>query len=306
MCPRPVFRFAPSPTGRLHAGHALSAFLNRDLARATGGLFLIRIEDIDPTRRDPAIIRALIDDLAWLGISSDGPVRFQSEHMADYADPLEQLRAAGLLEPSIATRRLIRAALARDTAAGRPWPLDPEGQPRFPGDAAVLTEADRSVLATAGEPVALRLRMEPALAAARSRDPQAGDWTEVDPAAPLDPARRRRVTGDAAAWGDVVLARKETPTSYHLAVVVDDAGQGVTHVVRGADLSAQTAIHRVLQTLLGLPAPVYHHHRLITGPDGAKLSKSLGSVSLADLRAGGATPADVRRLVGLAADAAAS
>lgn len=302
----PLFRFAPSPTGRLHAGHALSAFLNQDLARATGGVFLVRIEDIDPTRRDPEIIRAILDDLAWLGIVSDGPVRFQSAHLDDHARALDRLRGLGLLAPSVATRTLIRAAIARDAAAGRPWPADPDGAPRFPGDDAVLTEADRARLIAAGEPVAERLVMDRALALARARDPAAGDWTEFDPAAPLDPARHRPAAGDPAAWGQVVIARKETPTSYPLAVVVDDALQGVTHVVRGADLRAQTAIHRVLQGVLGLPAPVYHHHRLITGADGAKLSKSLGSVSLADLRAGGATPEDVRRLVGLAEGRAAS
>ncbi len=303
---RPLFRFAPSPTGRLHAGHALSAFLNRDLARATGGVFLIRIEDIDPTRRDPAVIRAILDDLAWLGLISDRPVRFQSAHMDDYARALDRLRAFDLVEASVATRTRIRAAIARDAAAGRPWPADPDGAPRFPGDAAVLTAAERSRLLAGGEPVAGRLVMERALAIARPQAPSPADWEEFDPAAPLDPARRRPVPGDAAAWGHVVIARKETPTSYPLSVVVDDALQGVTHVVRGADLFAQTALHRLLQTLLGLPAPVYHHHRLITGADGAKLSKSLGSVSLADLRAGGATPADVRRLVGLAEQPGAS
>ncbi|MGH2341466.1 tRNA glutamyl-Q(34) synthetase GluQRS [Segnochrobactraceae bacterium EtOH-i3] len=297
---RPLFRLAPSPTGRLHAGHALSAFLNRDLARATGGVFLVRIEDIDPTRRNPEVIRALLDDLAWLGIVSDGPVRFQSAHLDDYRRALDRLQGMGLVEPSRATRTLIRAAMARDAAAGHPWPEDPDGAPRFPGDAAVLSEADHARLAALGEPVAGRLVMAPALAAARARDPATGDWDEFDPTAPLDPARRTRVAGDPAAWGHVVIARKETPTSYPLSVVVDDALQGVTHVVRGADLFAQTSLHRLLQTLLGLPAPVYHHHRLIRDADGGKLSKSLGSVSLADLRAGGATPADVRRLVGLA------
>ncbi|ADZ68670.1 tRNA glutamyl-Q(34) synthetase GluQRS [Polymorphum gilvum] len=292
--PRPVFRFAPSPNGHLHLGHALSALLNFEAARATGGRFLLRIEDIDTVRCTPELEADLYEDLAWLGISWEQPVRRQSEHFADYRAALDRLRAAGLVYEAFLTRGEIRRVVADRESGGLIWPRDPDGAPLYPGDAALLSPADIDARARAGVPFALRLRMAKALACLAApltwREEGAGPAGETG-----------TVAADPAAWGDVVLARKETPTSYHLSVVVDDALQDVTHVVRGRDLFHATSVHRLLQVLLGLPEPVYRHHRLILGGDGRKLSKSERHTALCDLRAEGATPADIRRLVGLGA-----
>lgn len=289
---RPVFRFAPSPNGRLHLGHALSAILNCEMARRAGGRFLLRFEDIDTDRCRPEHEAAIRDDLAWLGLAWEEPVRRQSEHFDAYRDAVARLDGRGLLARSYSTRREVSAAARAAAERGVPWPLDPDGVPLFPGDGALLAPGEVDRRAAAGEPAATRLAMAAAVRAAGG--PLA--WTETG----AGPAGETGVvTARPEAFGDVVLARKETPTSYHLSVVVDDALQGVTHVVRGRDLFAATAVHRLLQALLGLPAPVYHHHRLVLGEDGRKLSKSNRDTSLGDLRAAGATPADVRRLVGL-------
>lgn len=291
---RPVFRFAPSPNGRLHLGHALSALVNFERAQAAGGRFLLRFEDIDTERCRPEYEAAIREDLAWLGIAFEEPVRRQSEHFDAYRAALTDLDRRGLLVRSFATRREIATAAAAAAAAGAPWPLDPDGVPLFPGDAALLPADEIARRAAAGEPAATRLGMAAAIEAVGTPL----TWTESGegPAGETGTVLARPET-----FGDVVLARKETPTSYHLSVVVDDALQGVTHVVRGADLFAATAVHRLLQTLLGLPEPVYHHHRLVLGPDGRKLAKSNRDTSLAELRAGGATPANIRRTVGLPA-----
>ncbi len=291
---RPVFRFAPSPNGRLHLGHALSAILNFEMARAVGGRFLLRLEDIDTDRCRPEYEAAIRDDLAWLGLAWEEPVRRQSEHFNAYRDALAGLDRRGLLARSYATRREIAAASREAEARGVPWPLDPDGVPLFPGDAALLPVAEIARRAGEGEPAATRLAVGAAIAAVGS----SLVWTEGGQG-PL--GETGRVTARPEAFGDVVLARKETPTSYHLSVVVDDALQGITHVVRGRDLFAATAVHRLLQMLLGLPAPLYHHHRLMLDAGGRKLSKSDRDTSLGELRAAGATPDDIRRLVGLAA-----
>jgi glutamyl-Q tRNA(Asp) synthetase len=291
---RPVFRFAPSPNGRLHLGHALSALLNFERARAAGGRFLLRFEDIDTERCRPEYEAAIREDLAWLGIAFEEPVRRQSEHFGAYREALATLAARGLLARSYATRREIAAAAAAAAGKGAAWPLDPDGVPLFAGDGALLAPEEVARRAAAGEPASTRLAMTAALAAVA----EPLSWTETGEG---PSGETGTVAARPEAFGDVVLARKETPTSYHLSVVVDDALQGVTHVVRGRDLFAATAVHRLLQVLLGLPAPVYHHHRLVVGPDGRKLAKSNRDTSLADLRAGGATPADIRRMVGLTA-----
>ncbi|MFK8252703.1 glutamyl-Q tRNA(Asp) synthetase [Ancylobacter terrae] len=329
---RPAFRFAPSPNGRLHLGHARSALLNEAMARARGGRFLLRIEDIDPTRCRPEFEAAIYEDLAWLGLHWERPVRRQSEHMADYAAALDRLEALDLVYPSFETR----AEIARAVAARPDWPADPDGAPLFPFPRDSMSAAERARRRAAGEPHALRLDMAKAVALAGHglcwREGGAladrGDWAgpmagaipaearaavadpdgSADPAGfatiaadpakfvtvAADPAEFVTVAADPAAWGDVVLARKEVPTSYHLSVVVDDALQGVTHVVRGRDLYFATAIHRLLQHLLGLPAPSYAHHGLVLDGEGRKLSKSLRSTGIADLRAAGATPQEVR------------
>ncbi len=295
---RPVFRFAPSPNGRLHLGHALSALVNFERAQAAGGRFLLRFEDIDTERCRPEYEAAIREDLAWLGIAFEEPVRRQSEHFDAYRAALAGLDERGLLVRSFATRREIAAAAAAATAAGAPWPLDPDGVPLFSGDAALLPADEIDRRAETGEPAATRLAMQAAIVAAGESAGTPLGWTETGEG---PGGETGTVLARPGAFGNVVLARKETPTSYHLSVVVDDALQGVTHVVRGADLFAATAVHRLLQALLGLPEPVYHHHRLVLGPDGRKLAKSNRDTSLAELRAGGATPADIRRMVGLPA-----
>jgi len=279
----PVFRFAPSPNGRLHLGHAFSALLDHALARRLGGRFLLRMEDIDTTRCRPEHEAAILDDLAWLGLDWDGEVRRQSDHFADYRAALDRLTAEGLVHSSFATRGEIRALVAEAEAEGRPWPRDPDGAPFPPPD-------ERRRPAPTGEPQALRLDMAAALARTGPLD-----WREAGEG---PRGEHGRVAADPAAWGDPVLARKETPTSYHLAVTLDDALQGVTHVVRGRDLFWSTSVHRVLQVLLGLPEPIWFHHDLVTDADGRKLSKSAADTALAALRAEGATPADIRRRIG--------
>jgi len=281
MSVRPTFRFAPSPNGLLHLGHARSALLNADIARAQGGRLLIRIEDIDTTRCRPEYEAAIFEDLAWLGLNWEEPVRRQSEHMDEYRLALARLEAAGLVYESFESRAEIRRAVAE-----RPdWPRDPDGAPLFPFSRGSMTDSERARRRASGEPYALRIDIR--AAAARTG---ALSWHE---------AGEGGVRADPLLWGDVVIARKETPTSYHLAVVIDDALQGVTHVVRGADLKAATSVHRLLQQVLGLPEPLYFHHLLVLDAEGRKLSKSIGSPSLRSLRQGGATLADIRRLAGI-------
>jgi glutamyl-Q tRNA(Asp) synthetase len=288
-----VFRFAPSPNGHLHAGHAYSALLNAELARRAGGRFLLRIEDIDVVRCPPRLAADLLEDLAWLGLRWEEPVRRQSAHFADYRAALDRLAARGLLYPSLASRKEAAAAIASHEAArgaqwGGGWPRDPDGAPHHPR-ALLPDDADPARLA-AGEPRALRLDMARALALA--------------PPLFFTEEGRGRLAAEPGRWGDVVLARKEFPASYHIAVVVDDALQGVTHVVRGADLFEATGLHRLLQHLLGLPEPVYRHHPLIRGEAGEKLSKSLASKSLRQLRQEGLSAGELRHALGFGSSGA--
>lgn len=287
---RPVFRFAPSPNGRLHLGHALSALTNEALALNADGRLLLRIEDIDPTRSRPEFARGIVEDLAWLGIAFDPDIRRQSQHFDDYALALGALQERGLVYPCFCSRQEIRAEVAkREAETGRPWPVDPDGAPLYPGRCKAFESDEAARQIAAGEPHVLRLDMARALGVTGN---ELG-YTVFDAAGAIThvPARPGR-------WGDVVLARKDVPTSYHLAVVVDDAMQGVTHVVRGRDLEAATDIHVVLQRLLGLPTPLYHFHGLLLDEDGRKLAKSRQSESLAELRAAGAEPAAIRRQLG--------
>ncbi len=288
--PPPVFRFAPSPNGYLHLGHAYSALLNCDLARRAGGRMLLRIEDIDASRCKPEFEAAIIEDLAWLGVEWDTPVRRQSEHLDVYRDSVEKLAALDLVYPSFESRAEIARLVAQREADG-PWPRDPDGVPLYPGSAKLLSPGERARLINSGALYALRLDM----AAAR---PRAGDLTWIEQGEGPD-GETGVVTAQPQAWGDVILARKETPTSYHLSVVIDDALQGVTEVVRGQDLFWSTSVHLVLQRLLDLPQPAYRHHRLVRDAAGSKLSKSTKATGLRELRAQGVTPADIRRLVGL-------
>jgi glutamyl-Q tRNA(Asp) synthetase len=288
--PPPVFRFAPSPNGHLHLGHAYSALLNFDSAREAGGRFLLRIEDIDPARCKPEFETAIYQDLGWLGLTWETPVRRQSGHLADYRKALETLSAQGLVYPGFESRAEI-AKLVAQREANAPWPRDPDGAPLYSGAAKSLTSDQRARRLESGAPYALRLDMAAACARAGALH-----WTEHGQG---PGGETGAVAARPEAWGDVILARKETPTSYHLSVVIDDALQGVTEVVRGEDLFWSTSVHRLLQSLLGLPPPSYRHHRLILDGEGRKLSKSTEATGLRELRAGGATPADIRRLVGL-------
>lgn len=286
--PPPVFRFAPSPNGLLHLGHAYSALLNFDLARQSGGRFLLRIEDIDGPRSRPEYEQAIYEDLAWLGIVWEMPVRRQSDHLEFYRDAVERLADEGLVYPAFESR----AEIARMIEQGshQPWPRDPDGAPLYPGSVTTLPLQEREARMR-DEPFVLRLD-------SRTARGQAGALTwEEEGSGPG--GETGRIAAQPEAWGDVVLARKETPTSYHLSVVIDDALQGVTNVVRGQDLFWATSVHRLLQQLLGLSAPVYRHHGLLRGEDGRKLSKSAQSPSLRALRDEGRTPQNIREMVGL-------
>lgn len=291
---QPVFRFAPSPNGELHLGHAYSAILNHRLAHEAGGRFLLRFEDIDRERCRPAFERRIVEDLDFLGIGRDGEPRRQSEHFADYAAALEALAGEGLVYPAFMTRGEVRAFVLRfEEENGRSWPRDPDGAPLYPGLDRALPAREREARIAGGEPFAWRLDMERAAG---------GLGTLVFAEEGADAGAPSGDTlAEPALWGDVVLARRDVPTSYHLSVVIDDGLQGVTHVVRGRDLLPATSVHRVLQALLGLPAPRYRHHDLILAHDGRKLSKSAGDTSLRALREAGLTGEDIRRMVGLPA-----
>jgi glutamyl-Q tRNA(Asp) synthetase len=292
-------RFAPSPTGRLHLGHAFSAIQAHDFARANGGRFSLRIEDIDGTRSRPEHVDAILRDLEWLGLAWDGEVTFQSQRLSLYEAALDRLRALGLLYPCFCTRADIAASLSA--------PHGPEGA-LYQGTCRGLPDADLS------RPHSWRLDMARALASlplplgeGRGPPPSGGGkgeggLTKTSPALTLPPplaapslSRRERelywhdafagwIRAEPLSHGDVILARKDAPASYHLAVTVDDAAQGITHVVRGKDLFDATHVHRLLQALLGLPTPEYRHHALLTGPDGRRLAKRHGAPTLEVLR----------------------
>ncbi len=270
---QPVTRFAPSPTGRLHLGHAFSAILAHDFARERGGVFLLRIEDIDPGRSRPEHVDAIIEDLQWLGLDWDGEIVYQSERLDLYAAALERLKAMGLLYPCFCTRADIAASVAAPHPGSASGAGAPDG-PIYPGTCRGLP-ADAIDLKRRH---AWRLDV---VAAVRRTGPLA--WTD----------HGRTIAAAPESFGDVVLARKDAPASYHLAVTVDDADQGVTDIVRGVDLFASTHVHRLLQALLDLPTPSYHHHGLLAGADGSRLAKRHGAPTLADLRAAGADASEL-------------
>jgi len=258
---QPVTRFAPSPTGLLHLGHAYSAVRAHDYARERDGTFLLRIEDIDPGRSRPEHVDGILADLLWLGLEWDGELLYQSERLPLYAEALERLKGQGLVYPCFCTRA--------DIAASAAAPQGPDG-PVYPGTCRNLEATDLS------RPHAWRLDAAKAAALA---GPLA--WTNDG----------EEMRAEPEIFGDVVLARKDAPASYHLAVTVDDAAQGVTHVVRGRDLFASTHVHRLLQALLDLAVPAYHHHPLLTDAKGERLAKRHKAPTLADLRASGMDPA---------------
>ena len=274
-----VTRFAPSPNGFLHLGHAYSALTACDAARAAGGRFLLRIEDVDTARARPELEEAIYEDLSWLGITWETPVRRQSEHFPEYAATLGRLEARGFLYPCFCTRSEIESALNA--------PHGPEGA-IYPGTCRTLSLDRRAARIAAGRPFARRLDLTAALAAA---GPLA--FVESDAHVSVEADRLHHEIGD------VVLARKDVPASYHLSVVHDDALQGVTHVIRGADLAFATPLHRLLQALLELPTPRYRHHPLVLDAAGKRFAKRDGAATLRALRAAGVTPAEVRARIGL-------
>lgn len=279
MASHPVLRFAPSPNGRLHLGHAYSALFTWAAAQALGGVALLRIEDIDLIRCKPEFDAAIIEDLQWLGLSWPEPVLRQSIRFPAYAAAAERLRALDLLYPCFCTRKEV---------AERATGVDPDGAPLYPGTCRNLSQERREDLLGEGHPHQWRLRTNEA-------ESLTGPlmMTSFDLEGNLS---ERQVS--PADWGDAVIVRKDTPTSYHLAVTVDDAFQGVTHITRGLDLYRATDLHRLLQALLDLPAPLYCHHKLVVDEGDMKLAKSRGSASLADLRAAGWTAGEVRRRLG--------
>ncbi len=287
-----TFRFAPSPNGELHLGHAYSALLNRRMAASADGRLLLRIEDIDIARCTPQFEAGVLRDLEWLGLRWEQPVRRQSEHFAEYQAVLDRLIAEELVYPAFMSRGEIRAFIAETGKRGRNWPLDPDGVPLYPPLDKALPMKERKRRIAGNLPFAWRLDVEAAMA----RVPIGLSWTEFTDETM---SATHAVEARPQDWGDVIVARRDIPTSYHLAVVLDDALQGVSHVVRGRDLYAATSVQRLLQELLGLPAPRYFHHRLILGPDGRKLSKSFKDTGLAALREAGMSPRDIERLVGL-------
>jgi glutamyl-Q tRNA(Asp) synthetase len=275
-----VTRFAPSPTGCLHLGHAHSALAGWRRARAAGGRFLLRLEDIDPGRCRPEYASAIEEDLAWLGLDWDAKVRVQSEHLPEYRAALDTLAARGLLYPCFCTR----ADIAREVAASAAAPHGPDG-PLYPGTCRHLSESERSARIAAGDAHALRLDMAHALALA-------------PPGLSFEEEGQGRIACHPERFGDVVLARKDAPASYHLCVTHDDALQGVTLVTRGVDLKPATDLHRLLQSLMGWPEPAYAHHELLTDAPGRRLAKRDRAATLRDLRAAGRSPAEVRALAG--------
>ncbi|MEX0692995.1 MAG: tRNA glutamyl-Q(34) synthetase GluQRS [Rhodospirillales bacterium] len=273
-----VTRFAPSPTGNLHLGHAYSALFAFDAARDTGGAFKLRIEDIDQTRCRPEFEQQIEHDLTWLGLVWETPVRRQSEHFDDYRKALHTLAEQGLCYPCFCTRKEIEAEI--DAAGGAPH--GPDGA-LYPGTCLHLDTAERQGRIAAGEPHAVRLDMQEACH-------RSGPLSWLDRGLGKRQARPEQ-------FGDVVLARKDTPTSYHLAVTVDDHLQGITLVTRAIDLAEATDVHRLLQHLLGLDQPEYHHHALLHGADGKRFAKRDKSKTLESLRSEGATPDDIRQMI---------
>lgn len=284
----PVFRFAPSPNGYLHLGHAYSALLNQKMARAAAGRLLLRIEDIDPERCTPELEGAILEDLEWLGFAWEIPVRRQSEHFPLYRQALRRLDNMGLVYPAFLSRGDIKCIAEASEGGLAAWPRDPDGALHYPPVDRELSASERERRFDEGEPYALRLDMERALEMAGGTL----TWYEDQPGYGLVEARPHD-------WGDVIIARRDVPTSYHLSVVVDDALQEVTHVVRGKDLFHSTSVHRLLQRLLDIEPPIYHHHALILDKDGEKLSKSRKDTALRELRHAGVTRQEIVTRVGL-------
>ncbi|MFZ1815101.1 MAG: tRNA glutamyl-Q(34) synthetase GluQRS [Rhizobiaceae bacterium] len=294
---QPVFRFAPSPNGLLHLGHAYSALLNLRFAREAGGRMLLRIEDLDTQRCTPVNERMMLEDLEWLGFEWDAEPRRQSRHSDEYGAAMDALMERSLAYPSAMSRAQIRRLVEEKSSLASPWPCDPDGVPHYPGRERELDDASRESLIARGDCI-IRLDGSKAVASLGREYRSHGQlsWHEQGNG-PQD--ETGRILADALEWGDIILGRRDAPGSYHLCCILDDALQGITHIVRGRDLFHATSIQRLLQELFGLSVPTYHHHDLVLDEDGRKLSKSRASTALRHLREAGASPSDIRRIIGL-------
>ncbi len=284
--PKPIFRFAPSPNGELHLGHTYSALLNLKLAREMNGLCLLRIEDIDTVRCTPELEQQMLQDLEWIGFEWDGEPRRQSEHFEEYQSALNTLIDHGLVYPSILSRSQAKRLVKEAEQNGQSWPRDPEGMPLFPGNEKTFNSAKQAEIINSGAPYSLRLDMEKASAGVR----EPLTWQEISG------KDTQQIKAEPKAWGDIVLARKDTPASYSLCCVCDDNHQAVTQVVRGRDLYHATSIHVLLQAILNIEPPTYFHHRLILDENNEKLSKSRKSLSLRALREAGLQPTQINEM----------
>lgn len=280
--PQQIFRFAPTPNGALHIGHAYSALLNFDMANKTQGKLLLRFEDIDTQRCSREYETAILKDLEWLRIEWSGDIRRQSDHFKEYESYLQKLENMDLLYPSFLSRSQIKDFVATAPAS---WPSDPDGVPHYPGEEKQWSEPQRKEAMASHENYAIRLDIQKAIDIVGEKL----FWRE----------QGSKTEGDASCWGDVLLGRESCPASYHLCVVIDDALAGVNHIVRGQDLFHATSLHCLLQKLLGFPQPHYHHHRLICDDNGRKLSKSQGDITLAQWRRKGMNVQDIREHLGL-------
>ncbi len=285
------FRFAPSPNGLLHLGHAFSALTTFEMAKQFGGRFHLRIEDIDLGRSRAEFVDAIKEDLSWLGLTWPEPITMQSERFAAYCEASQRLHQLGVLYPCAATRSEIQAAANRHDTGH-----DPDGAPLYPGRGKAILNAENEARINAGEPHALRLDMAKATAIATEKlEGQKLQFLEL-----RRDGSRQHCNANPERWGDIIIVRKDVPTSYHLAVVVDDAFQNISHVTRGQDLYGATDIQRLLQVLLELPAPVYYHHALILDNTGKKLSKSYDAISLQYLRNNGKPQSAIKAMIDFA------
>ncbi len=284
----PVFRFAPSPNGHLHLGHAYSALFNQKMAREAGGKLLLRIEDIDTQRCTPELEAQMLRDLEWVGFEWDETPRRQSDHFDEYQQALQKLADLDLLYPSALSRGEIKRLVQAKKDAGEDWPSDPDGSPLYPGNERDFDNAERLKLISSAKDYALRLNMKSAQNAAGS----GLNWTEQSD------NKDETINADPLAWGDIIIARKDVPVSYFLCCTYDDGIQNISHVVRGMDLYHSTSIHVLLLEILGFQKPVYHHHNLILNNEGEKLSKSLKHRSLKELRASGVSANEIREKLG--------
>ncbi|CAM1655919.1 Glutamyl/glutaminyl-tRNA synthetase [Bartonella apihabitans] len=285
---KPVrLRFAPSPNGYLHLGHAYSALVNKHIARILKGELVLRMENIDRTRCKTHYENAIVEDLSWLGVDFRKPFRRQSEHFSDYQKALDELEKLGLVYPAFLTRGEVKEIIAEAERKGKNWPRDPDGTPLYPTDERSLSKSKAREMIAEGVPYSWRLNMDLALRFS-GKDLF---WHE------FHGNQTKKIIAHPELWGDVIIARKDMPTSYHLSVVVDDALQHITHVVRGNDLFQATSVHRLLQTILGYEPPLYYHHPLVLGHDGHKLSKSNKDTSLRSLREKGLTANDIFALL---------